>query len=75
MTSEDRRQLDEQGFVVLEDAMGGDLLRELRARIHEVSEVEGDRAGAEFRTEAHAHRLANLVDKGEVFRRAIVLPK
>jgi ectoine hydroxylase-related dioxygenase (phytanoyl-CoA dioxygenase family) len=75
MTNEERRQLDEQGFVVLENAMGGDLLRELRARIHEVSEVEGDRAGSEFRIEAHAHRLANLVDKGEVFRRAIVLPR
>ena len=55
--------------------MGDDLLRELRARIHGVFEAEGDRAGHEFRTEAHAHRLANLVDKGEVFRRAIVLPR
>ena len=55
--------------------MGGDLLRELREQIHEVSDVERDRAGHEFRTEAHAHRLANLVDKGEVFRRAIVLPR
>ena len=39
------------------------------------STMERDRAGVEFRTEAHAHRLANLVDKGEVFRRAIVLPR
>jgi ectoine hydroxylase-related dioxygenase (phytanoyl-CoA dioxygenase family) len=75
MTNEERRQLDEQGFVLLEDCMGDDLLRELRDRIHEISEAEGDRAGHEFRTEAHARRLANLVDKGEVFRRAIVLPR
>jgi ectoine hydroxylase-related dioxygenase (phytanoyl-CoA dioxygenase family) len=74
MTNEERRHLDEQGFVVLENCMGGDLLRELRERIHDISEMEGDRAGYEFRTEAHAHRLANLVDKGEVFRRAILLP-
>ena len=75
MRDGERRQLDEQGFVVLDNCMGGDLLRELRQRIHEVFEVERERAGHEFRTEAHAHRLANLVDKGEVFGRAIVLPR
>jgi len=74
MTSGERQQLDEQGFVVLEQGMGGDLLRELRGRIHELFDSERDGAGLEFRTEAHAQRLANLVDKGEVFRRAIVLP-
>ena len=75
MTDDDRRQLDERGYVLLDGCMGTDLLRELRARILEVFADEGDRAGHEFRTEAHAHRLANLVDKGEVFRRAIVLPE
>src|ERR1700741_3143303 len=75
MTDSDRRQLDERGFVLLEDCMGADLLRELRERIHAVFDAEGDRAGHEFRTEAHAQRLANLVDKGEVFQRSIVLPR
>jgi ectoine hydroxylase-related dioxygenase (phytanoyl-CoA dioxygenase family) len=74
MTDNERRQLDEHGFVVLEDCMGADLLRQLRDRIHGVFSEEGDRAGHEFRTEAHAQRLANLVDKGDVFQRAIVLP-
>ena len=73
MTDGERRQLDELGFVVIENGMGADLLRELRERIRAVFNAEGDRAGSEFRTEAHALRLANLVDKGEVFRRAIVL--
>lgn len=70
-----RRQLDAQGYTVLDRCMGDVLLGELRARIAEVFDEEGDRAGHEFRTEAHARRLANLVDKGEVFRRAIVLPR
>jgi hypothetical protein len=74
MTREERDQLDEQGFVLLEGCMGDDLLGELRSRILQLFEEEGDRAGSEFKTEEHAHRLANLVDKGEVFRRAIVLP-
>jgi len=72
--TDDQRQLDEQGFVVLPDCMGDSLLRELRQRIHEIFDEERERAGHEFRTEAHAHRLANLVDKGDVFGRAIMLP-
>jgi ectoine hydroxylase-related dioxygenase (phytanoyl-CoA dioxygenase family) len=74
MTPQQQRQLDENGYVVLESAMGSDLLQELRARILRLFEEEGEQAGHEFRQEEHAHRLANLVDKGEVFRRAIVLP-
>ena len=70
-----KRQLDEEGYVVLERGMGDDLLHGLRSRILELFDEEGDRAGQEFRTEEHAHRLANLVDKGEVFRRAIALPE
>jgi ectoine hydroxylase-related dioxygenase (phytanoyl-CoA dioxygenase family) len=75
MTLQEQHQLDEQGYVVLESCMGRDLLNGLRTRILALFEEEGDRAGSEFRTEEHAHRLANLVDKGEVFRRAIVLPQ
>jgi Phytanoyl-CoA dioxygenase (PhyH) len=67
-----RQQLDEQGFVLLERCMPDDLLRDLRSRLLELYNAEGDRAGAEFRTEAHAHRLANLMDKGDIFRRAIL---
>lgn len=75
MTSEERRQLDEDGYVVLESAIDPGFLEELRTRILAVFDEEGDRAGQEFRTEEHARRLANLVDKGDVFRRAIVLPR
>ena len=74
MTDLERRLLDERGFVVLESGMGAELLAGLRRRIAEIFAEEGDRAGHEFKTEEHAHRLANLVDKGDVFRRAIVLP-
>ena len=56
MTNEERHQLDEQGFVVLENCMGSDLLRELRKQIHQVFDMERARAGMEFRTEAHAQR-------------------
>ena len=74
MTPESRQQLDERGYVLLAGAIDAGFCRELRDRILELLDVEGERAGLEFKTEPHAHRLANLVDKGDVFQRAIVWP-
>ncbi|MEO7274808.1 MAG: phytanoyl-CoA dioxygenase family protein [Vicinamibacterales bacterium] len=68
-------QLDEQGFVVLERCMPPALLNGLRDRIRALLDEEGDAAGGEFLQEAHAHRLANLVDKGAIFQQAIVFPE
>lgn len=74
MTRTQQQELDERGWVVLPDAMGHDLLHRLRTRILALFDEEGDRAGAEFKTEEHARRLANLVDKGAEFRQAVALP-
>jgi len=67
-----QRELDELGYTVLEDYMGQPMLGRMRARVDELFAIEGDAAGSEFRTEENARRLANLVDKGEVFHEAIV---
>jgi hypothetical protein len=66
--------LDERGFVVLADFMSPELLAGLRRRVEELFEEEGGRAGAEFKQEPGCRRLANLVDKGEIFRQAVSLP-
>jgi ectoine hydroxylase-related dioxygenase (phytanoyl-CoA dioxygenase family) len=70
-----RRELAETGFTVLEDYMGAALLETMRARVDELLAEEGAAAGSEFKTEENARRLANLVDKGEVFREAIARPE
>jgi ectoine hydroxylase-related dioxygenase (phytanoyl-CoA dioxygenase family) len=74
MTASEEHCLRSDGFVVLEDFMGPKLLAQLRRRVEEVFAKEGDRAGSEFKQEPGCRRLANLVDKGEVFRHAICLP-
>ena len=43
-------------------------------RIEALFASEGERAGAEFRQEAGARRLANLVDKGDAFVECILEP-
>ena len=70
-----RRELAETGFTVLENYMGEPLLAKMRARVDELLAIEGAGAGSEFKTEENARRLANLVDKGEVFREAIARPE
>ncbi len=51
--------------------MGAEMLERMRSRVDELFAEEGVRAGAEFRTEENARRLANLADKGEVFLEAL----
>jgi len=75
MCTAEREQLDRDGFVILENLIAPDYLHALRNRIDELLAQEGSAAGSEFKQEPHARRLANLVDKGEVFERAIRMPR
>lgn len=69
------RSLDEDGFVVLPDFMSPSLLAELRECVESLYAEEGAAAGHEFRQEPGCRRLANLVDKAEVFRRIMCDPR
>jgi ectoine hydroxylase-related dioxygenase (phytanoyl-CoA dioxygenase family) len=70
-----QRELAETGFTVLEDYMGAPMLEQMRGRVDELLAQEGASAGSEFKTEEGARRLANLVDKGEIFQEAISRPE
>ena len=70
-----KQQLDQEGYLVLPKAMGREFLESLRRRIEELFEAEGARAGSEFKQEPNARRLANLVNKGAIFERAIATPE
>lgn len=68
------QQLDELGYVLLPGLMDAGLLSRLRERVEQLFVSEGEGAGSEFKTESGARRLANLVNKGRVFREIIVHP-
>lgn len=61
--------------MVLEDFLSPEMLAELSGRVDELLRQEGEEAGAEFRQEPGAQRLANLVDKGKIFQQAIAMPE
>src|SRR5690348_3005276 len=75
MTEIEKQKLDSEGYVALPGFMSSELLRALRQRVEELFELEKDRAGAEFKQEPQTRRLANLVNKGEIFEQMIVAPE
>ncbi|HKX31485.1 MAG TPA: phytanoyl-CoA dioxygenase family protein [Blastocatellia bacterium] len=72
---EERRRLDQEGWLVLEEFIDAAMVSALHGRITELFVQLGARAGAEFKQEPETDRLANLVDYDELFRAAIAEPK
>jgi len=70
LSAEEKQKLDEMGFITLPDFFV-ELLAPLRSQIDRIFAEEGDRAGSEFKQEPGCRRLANLVDKGEIFQQVI----
>jgi hypothetical protein len=75
LTAKETDQLDENGYVVLPDFFPAPVVSELRECVERLFLEEGEAAGAEFKQEPGCLRLANLVDKGEVFRAVIAMPE
>jgi ectoine hydroxylase-related dioxygenase (phytanoyl-CoA dioxygenase family) len=69
-----RRQLDDVGWVTLAGLVPPSWRVRLVERIEALFAEEGERAGAEFKQEPGARRLANLADKGPVFLEAMLAP-
>ena len=65
--AEIREQLDRVGFAAIPGVLTSTQLDEIRARLAELSEREGPKAGVEVHQEAGTDRLSDLVNKGEVF--------
>jgi ectoine hydroxylase-related dioxygenase (phytanoyl-CoA dioxygenase family) len=75
MNESEKQQLSRNGFLVLEGFMSAELLYALRRQIEAIFAEEGERAGSEFKQEPQTRRLANLVDKGEIFEQVIAMPR
>jgi ectoine hydroxylase-related dioxygenase (phytanoyl-CoA dioxygenase family) len=74
LTDEQRAQLRHDGFLILPGAIAPPLRQRVLDRLEELYAAEGAQAGAEFKQEPGARRLANLVDKDPVFAECIVQP-
>ena len=70
-----KTKLDRDGYYILPGFMPPAFLQALQNRVAELFASEGENAGSEFKQEAGARRLANLVDKGAAFEQAVARPE
>jgi ectoine hydroxylase-related dioxygenase (phytanoyl-CoA dioxygenase family) len=68
LTSAEKDFLDESGYLPLPGILDAAQIEAIRNRVTELLMIERDNAGKEVHQEAGTARLANLVDKGEIFR-------
>lgn len=75
LTDEEKRKIDEDGFVIFENVIDESWLNELREKFEHLCEVEGFAAGKEVHKESGVRRLSDLMNKGEVFDGVYTHPK
>jgi ectoine hydroxylase-related dioxygenase (phytanoyl-CoA dioxygenase family) len=74
LNASQRQQLAEQGWLLFQAHLPSRNIPPLLARLEELWAVEGNQAGAENYIEPGVRRLANLADKGDLFRRIYADP-
>ena len=67
LTKQNRNELDEKGYTVLPGLIDDQWLEALRTQFEELCAKEGSHAGLEVHQEEGTRRLADLVNKGEMF--------
>ena len=75
MNDEQRKQLDEQGYLIFKKMLSPSQIESLLARLEELWAAEGYKAGEENYIESGVRRLANLANKGEIFRGVYAHPQ
>lgn len=75
LSGEEKRRLDEDGYLILSNMLSDTQLHALAGRLDELLEEEGDQAGIEVHQEEGTARLANLVNKGAMFEICFTHPR
>jgi ectoine hydroxylase-related dioxygenase (phytanoyl-CoA dioxygenase family) len=70
-----RKQLDQEGYLIFKNILSASQLEALLARLEELWAIEGDKAGEENYIETGVRRLANLANKGDLFRALYAHPQ
>jgi len=74
LSAQQRADLDTKGFTIFPNVIEPEHLEQLRETFEQLSAAEGERAGSEVGQVTGVRRLANLVNKGEMFDPIYVNP-
>jgi ectoine hydroxylase-related dioxygenase (phytanoyl-CoA dioxygenase family) len=75
MNEEQRRQLQEKGYLIFRNLLSPEKIETVISDLEGLWAAEGDHAGEENYIEAGVRRLANLANKGEIFRELYAHPQ
>jgi ectoine hydroxylase-related dioxygenase (phytanoyl-CoA dioxygenase family) len=75
MDDQQRKQLDEQGYLIFKNLLAPAEIETVLTRLEELWAAEGEHAGEENYIESGVRRLANLANKGELFRNLYAHPE
>jgi ectoine hydroxylase-related dioxygenase (phytanoyl-CoA dioxygenase family) len=67
LSAEQRRQLDENGYFIIENAFSEEECRRMQEEVDRIVATEGDKAGSEVSIERGATRISNVFNKTEAF--------
>jgi ectoine hydroxylase-related dioxygenase (phytanoyl-CoA dioxygenase family) len=75
MNEQQHQQLDEQGYLIFKNLLSPEQIETILSRLEELWAFEGDQAGEENYIEPGVRRLANLANKGDLFRELYTHPQ
>lgn len=75
LAAEEKAFLEQNGYLPLYNILSPDQIKTITARLAELAAEEGDKAGLEVHQEKGTLRLANLVNKGEIFEICYTHPR
>lgn len=75
MNKQQRQQLDEQGYLIFRNILSPEQIEIILSCLEELWAIEGEQAGEENYIEPGVRRLANLANKGEIFRELYAHPQ
>lgn len=75
LSPDERRLLDEQGYLRLEGVLAAEEVAAFAACVDDIAAREGERAGSEWYREVGVVRLCNLLDKSPLFERCLTEPR
>ncbi len=69
-----KRQFDEQGFFIVENALAADDVARMRSEFERIHSTESEKGGHEVHVEPGARRISNIFNKTEAFDKCLWIP-
>ena len=70
-----KKQLDEQGFFIVENVLSADEIKAMRAEFERIHGLEQDQGGHEVHVEPGARRISNIFNKTGAFDACLAVPE